>query len=102
MKLTKSQYLKMIASFKRNKHAFKNNLIEVKGLIRDLNNLLPNKEFIAITDLFSFYTTEIDNVLFIELSLDAINKLMDYLENNNNLFNRLVFFNTFSEEVMKI
>ncbi len=102
MKLTKSHYLKIISSFKRNKHAFINNLIEVKGLIRDLNNILPNKEYIEITDLFDFYTKEIDNALFIELSLDAINKLMDYLEKNNNSFKRLNFFNTFSEEVMKI
>lgn len=102
MKLTKQHYLKIIASFKRNKSTIVNNLIETKGLIRDLNNILPNKEYIAITDLFNIYATSLNEVSYIELSLNAINDLMDYLKKNNEAFNRALFFNKFSEDVMSL
>jgi recombinational DNA repair protein RecR len=104
MKITKNQYLKIIASFKRNKHAYLNQ-VEVKGLAIDLNNILSKVEYCEICDILDKYIISFcDNPerKFIGLSLNMLDDLMDYLEKNNNSFNRLVFFNTFSEEVMKI
>ena len=100
MKLNKEQYLKIIASFKRNKHAYLNRA-ESKGLIIDLNNILSKKEFNQICVILDKYAILTEDKLFIDLSLNFLNDLMDYLSLNNSLFDRNIFFEQFSHDVVE-